>query len=108
MPDVPEPVGSFIAAVNRHDEPSFLAAFGEDGVVDDFGRIFTGPDEIKAWSDVEFIGARGTMDLESIEEKGDTVTVIADWRSNHANGRSEFTFTVDGERLRAMRIRGAH
>lgn len=108
MPDMPEPVGSFVAAVNRHDEEAFLAAFGEEGFVDDFGRIFTGRDEIKAWSDVEFIGARGTMDIESVEADGEAVTVIADWRSNHANGRSEFTFAVDGERLRSMRIRGAH
>lgn len=108
MPDIPEPVGSFIAAVNRHDEPAFLAAFGAEGFVDDFGRIFTGPDEIKAWSDVEFIGARGTMDVESVEAEGETITVIADWRSTHANGRSEFTFETDGEQLRSMRIRGAH
>lgn len=44
---IPEPVASFIAAVNRHDGEAFLAAFTADGVVDDWGRAFPGRDAIK-------------------------------------------------------------
>ncbi|HLT61967.1 MAG TPA: nuclear transport factor 2 family protein, partial [Microlunatus sp.] len=63
-PTVPEPIAGFIDAVNRHDEQAFLDAFTPDGSVDDWGRVFTGRDEIKAWSDNEFIGARGTLAVE--------------------------------------------
>ncbi|MER7557525.1 nuclear transport factor 2 family protein [Nocardioides sp. NPDC126508] len=102
---IPEPVAAFIEAVNRHDEPAVLDAFTEGGAVDDWGRIFTGRDQIKGWSDNEFIGAEGTLAVEEVEAAGSTVTVIGDWRSNHANGRSKFVFDVAGDQLARMTIR---
>ncbi|MYW91015.1 nuclear transport factor 2 family protein [Amycolatopsis rubida] len=103
--EIPEPVSSFVTAVNLHDEGAFLDAFAETGVVDDWGRLFTGRAEIKRWSDVEFIGARGVLTPEESTVSGDVVTVVGDWRSNHANGRSKFVFDVDGDRIAKMTIR---
>ncbi|MFB9930456.1 nuclear transport factor 2 family protein [Amycolatopsis halotolerans] len=103
--EIPEPVASFVDAVNRHDDAAFLDAFTETGVVDDWGRSFTGRTEIKGWSDVEFIGSRGVLTPEEVTVAGDVVTVVGDWRSNHANGRSKFVFDVDGDRLAKMTIR---
>ena len=104
-PTIPEPVASFLAAVNRHDEQAFLDAFAPDGAVDDWGRTFTGREQIKTWSDKEFIGSRGTLAVEEVDTAGDTIQVIGDWRSNHANGRSKFVFDVDGDKLAKMTIR---
>lgn len=104
-PQVPEPVASFIDTVNRHDEAGFLDAFTPDCAVDDWGRVFTGHDEIKAWSDNEFIGATGTLTPEEVTTSGDEVTVVGDWRSSHANGKSQFTFGIAGNRLMRMTIR---
>lgn len=102
---VPEPVASFLERVNAHDEKAFLEAFIETGAVDDWGRTFTGRQEIKAWSDKEFIGSRGTLTVEEVQIAGDIVTVIGDWRSNHANGRSKFSFETAGDKLAKMTIR---
>ena len=104
-PTIPEPVASFIEAVNRHDEAAFLDAFTSNGTVDDWGRVFTGRDEIKRWSEKEFIGSRGTLAVEEIDVAGVIITVVGDWRSNYANGRSKFVFDVDGEKLTKMTIR---
>ena len=106
MPElsIPEPVASFIDAVNRHDESAFLNAFTDHGTVDDWGRSMTGRDQIKKWSDTEFIGSQGTLTPEEVTAHGDTITVIGDWRSNYANGRSKFVFTIDGNRLAKMAI----
>ncbi|GAB08401.1 hypothetical protein GOARA_011_00170 [Gordonia araii NBRC 100433] len=101
----PEPVTLFIEAVNRHDEQAFLDAFTEEGFVDDWGRIFTGRDAIKGWSDKEFIGAKGTMTVAEATTTGDSTTVVADWRSSWANGLSRFTFVVDGDKIASMTIR---
>lgn len=60
---------------------------------------------IKKWSDEEFIGARGILTPEEVSDDGDVVTVVGDWRSNHANGRSSFTFDVDGDSISRMTIR---
>ncbi|GAB2530837.1 hypothetical protein FB385_1882 [Paramicrobacterium agarici] len=102
---VPEPVQSFIDTVNAHDEDGFLDAFTRDGFVDDWGRIFTGRDEIKAWSDKEFIGATGVLTPDEVAEQGSAITVIGDWASTWANGRSSFTFQVDGDKITSMTIR---
>ncbi|GAA1983662.1 hypothetical protein GCM10009718_21210 [Isoptericola halotolerans] len=107
MPDlqIPAPVASFVDAVNRHDEAGFLDAFTTDGVVDDWGRLFAGREAIKEWSDKEFIGARGTLTPEEVTVDGGSVTVVGDWRSNHANGRSSFAFDLDGDSITRMTIR---
>lgn len=101
------PIDAFVDAVNNHDETAVLDAFTTDGFVDDWGRIFTGRDAIKAWSDKEFIGAKGTMTVTDVRPDGDDVVVIADWRSSWANGLSSFAFRTAGAKLTAMIIRGA-
>lgn len=45
------------------------------------------------------------MTVQRTAVDGDTVTVIADWRSNHANGLSQFVFRVAGDKLASMTIR---
>lgn len=103
--DIPEPVASFIDAVNRHDEAGFLDAFSTQGFVDDWGRTFAGRDAIRGWSDKEFIGARGTLTPQQVTNEGGAIVVVGDWRSTHANGLSRFEFAVDGDKLRSMTIR---
>ena len=102
---VPEPVASFITRVNAHDEQGFLDAFTPNGVVDDWGRIFDSRDTIKTWSDKEFIGATGTLTVEKVSAVDDAIVVVGDWRSNHANGRSKFTFEVEDDKISRMTIR---
>lgn len=102
---IPEPVDSFIAAVNRHDEEAFLDAFSAGGVIDDWGRRFTGRAAMKGWSDKEFIGARGVLTPQRVSVSGTTITVVGDWRSDYANGLSSFSFEVDGDQITSMTIR---
>ncbi|GAA1406545.1 hypothetical protein AUR04nite_05800 [Glutamicibacter uratoxydans] len=102
---LPEPVASFWEAVNAHDEQGFLDAFTAEGAVDDWGRTFTGRKEIKAWSDREFIGARGTLEIHSASDENGQIIVVGDWKSNYANGLSKFTFETSGGKLDKMTIR---
>lgn len=105
--EIPEPVATFLERVNAHDGEAFLDAFTPPaGAVDDWGRTFTGREQIKTWSDKEFIGSRGgVLTVEEVRVAGDEVTVVGDWRSNHANGRSKFVFDVAGDKLAKMTIR---
>ncbi|KAB1664195.1 nuclear transport factor 2 family protein [Pseudoclavibacter sp. CFCC 13611] len=102
---IPEPVASFIDAVNRHDAGAFLDAFVPDGEVDDWGRVFSGRAAIKTWSDKEFIGATGTLTPTEVTQRGTTVTVVGDWSSTFANGLSRFDFTVTDGKISRMTIR---
>lgn len=103
--NIPEPIASFIDTVNRHDRKGFLDAFTADGAVDDWGRTFTGREAIDAWSEKEFIGAEGTLTPEEVATNGEAVTIIGDWRSSHANGRSSFTFHITANKFSQMTIR---
>jgi len=104
-PTIPEPVATFIERVNAHDEDAFLDAFTTGETVDDWGRYFTGREQIKAWSDNDFIGSRGVLTVEEVTAAENQVTVVGDWRSNHANGRSRFVFAIEGDKLSKMTIR---
>ncbi|WP_166968598.1 nuclear transport factor 2 family protein [Brevibacterium atlanticum] len=104
-PQIPTTIATFIDIVNAHDEQGFLDSFAPEGVVDDWGREFVGRDAIKSWSDVEFIGATGTISPEEVTIEDDHITVIGDWASTHANGRSSFAFDLDGDQITRMTIR---
>jgi hypothetical protein len=73
---LPEPVARALEAANANDTDAFIAAFVDRGVVDDWGREFTGPVEIRSWSDREFIGQRVTLDIRAVEHKDDETVVI--------------------------------
>jgi hypothetical protein len=103
--NLPPPVRSAIDAANAGDTAAFLAAFTPDGVVDDWGREFRGPEAITGWSDKEFIGVDVSLAVDAVEAAGADTTVTAQVGGNGFNGASHFTFTVDGDRVSRMTIR---
>ncbi|AIC15119.1 nuclear transport factor 2 family protein [Nitrososphaera viennensis] len=105
LPELPDPIGRFVDAVNRGDTGSFLDFFPSDGVVDDSGRRFVGHEAIRRWSDREFIGAKGRMTVTSVEQtKKNIVSVAADWASNYFTGPSRFVFVLKGKKIQEIRI----
>lgn len=105
MAEVPAPVQRLLDAANANDVDAFLAAFTDDGVVDDWGRPFSGPDRIRDWSDEEFIGKRVSLDVTEIDQREGETAVTAMVGGNGFNGRSHFSFAVDGDRVARMTIR---
>jgi len=104
--DLPPPIGAFVAAVNRGDADAALAFFGRDGVVDDWGTRYVGAAAIARWSAREFVGAQGRLSPTRVGRDGARIVVDAGWRSDFYSGDSRFVFTVDGQRIREMRIVG--
>jgi SnoaL-like domain len=105
MNAVPDPVARVLKAANANDTAAFLGCFTADGVVDDWGREFHGPDEIRGWNDREFIGMRVSLDVTGVEREDGAVTVGATVGGDGFNGPSHFTFVVDGDRVTRMTIR---
>jgi hypothetical protein len=104
-PSPPEPVTRALEAANANDIEAFLAAFVDNGVVDDWGREFTGAVQIRSWSDREFIGKRVTLNVRAVEHKGDETVVLAEVGGDGFNGPSHFSFLVAGDRVSRMTIR---
>jgi hypothetical protein len=106
MNDLPEPVAAALNAANANDIAAFLACFTPDGLVDDWGREFRGPDEIRAWSDREFIGVNVSLDVTDVEQDHEATTVTANVGGDGFNGPSHFTFHVRDAHVTRMTIRG--
>jgi hypothetical protein len=92
-------------AANDGDLAGFLAAFTEDGVVDDWGREFRGAERIRGWSDVEFIGKRVSLAVDGVEQRDGETVVSAQVGGNGFNGPSHFGFRVEGGLVSRMTIR---
>jgi hypothetical protein len=105
MNDIPGPVDAALVAANANDTAAFIDCFAPDGVVDDWGREFKGPDEIRTWSDREFIGVHVSLDVSAVARDGAATTVTATVGGEGFNGQSHFTFHIEGDRLARMTIR---
>ena len=62
MAELPAPVQEAFDATNDGDLDRFVAAFADDGMIDDWGREFRGRDEIADWSRRESIGVNQTFE----------------------------------------------
>src|SRR3546814_6019806 len=60
---LPAPIAAFIEATNAGDTDAFLAAFTEDAVLSDWGRVYRGRDAIADWDRTNNIGKRSHFDL---------------------------------------------
>jgi ketosteroid isomerase-like protein len=107
VPDqLPEAVRRVVEATNAGDSAAFVDAFTEDGFVDDWGRMFTGRDEIGRWNDAENIGVHARFRVQEVSVDGDMVVARLAVTGGGFNGPSTFTFEVAGDRVRSMRITG--
>ncbi|MFF1878774.1 nuclear transport factor 2 family protein [Leifsonia sp. NPDC058230] len=103
---VPAAVAAALASANAHDLDGFLDAFATAGSVDDWGRVFTGREQIRRWSDAEFIGVGVTLTDLSYESVDSGVAVSAQVGGDGFNGPSTFTFTVGDDGIQRMTITG--
>ncbi|MBZ9645030.1 nuclear transport factor 2 family protein [Streptomyces sp. PSKA30] len=103
-PALPEVVSTALDAANAHDTDAWLATFSDDGAVNDWGRVFTGHDAMRGWSDREFIGVDVTLRVTEAHTSGDTTTVHAQVGGDGFNGPSHFAFTVRSGQITLMSI----
>lgn len=93
-----------IDAANAHDTGRFLDCFTIGGTVNDWGRVFSGHERIRHWSDAEFIGKQVTLTDLAFVNDDDRVAVNARVGGGGFNGPSTFTFTVHDGKIELMRI----
>jgi hypothetical protein len=81
MPQLPQPVGEYVRAVNSHDAGAFISLFDAEAIVDEIGREFRGIDAIKEWGNREIFAVQVTLDVTGCTSR---------------NGETVFTAKVDG------------
>ena len=106
MTELPPPVARLLAATNAEDRVGFLAAFTDDGVVDDWGRRFEGRDRIAEWDAAENIGVHSRIQATSVRQSGDTVEFGVRVSGDGYNGGGTFTAELRDGKVALLRIRG--
>lgn len=103
---LPPAAQQFIGATNAEDRTALLAAFAETGTVDDFGRTFTGPQAIGAWSDRENIGTHSRITVDRVSPTDDGVTAGIAVTGSGYNGTGSFEFQLADGLIQRLTIRG--
>ena len=106
MSDLDAPIRRMFDATNRGDNEAFLASFASDATLDDWGRTFTGHDAIAGWNARENIGVNSHLEATGVERSGDEIRVGVAVTGDGYNGGGSMTFTLDGDRIATMVIRG--
>lgn len=100
------PIRQAFEATNRGDSAAFVQAFAPDAVLNDWGRTFTGHDEIARWDANENIGAQSHFEALSATKAGDTTTVQIQVTGNGYNGGGAFAIATDGTHITRWDITG--
>jgi hypothetical protein len=106
MSELESPIRQMIDATNSGDSVAFLGAFAGDAVLDDWGRTFTGHEEIAGWNERENIGVKSHIEVTGVERSGDSVRVGVAVSGDGYNGGGAFTFVLAGDRIARMVITG--
>ncbi len=105
MAELPPLIEQLQQAINRGDWPGFIACFHPDAVVNDWGSVYAGTAEIKAWSDRELIGAKGTLAItEVVSSAGGITTLDTQWTSSFFTGPGRFTIAIRDGKISELRI----
>jgi ketosteroid isomerase-like protein len=100
------PIQAMFDATNRGDSDAFLDAFAEDAVLVDWGRTFTGREQIATWNANENIGVQSRIEVTGVQREGSTVIAGVSVTGNGYNGGGSFAFETAGGRITRMEIRG--
>jgi ketosteroid isomerase-like protein len=104
MSELEPAIRQLFDATNRGDSEAFLDAFAPDGVVDDWGRTFSGREAIAGWNASENIGVNSHIETTGVERDGDAIKVGVAVSGDGYNGGGAFTFTLAADGKIARRV----
>lgn len=101
---VPAAIERFIDTTNAGDSAGFLESFTEDGFLSDWGRDFSGRNEIGRWNRSDNIGVQAQLLITRIELVGGDYHARVMVRGNGFNGEGGMVFTLHGDRIARLVI----
>src|ERR1700754_4086750 len=103
--ELPPPVQAALAAANANDMEAFLDCFSENAVVGDWGWEFQGRDEIRAWSDREFIGRKVSLEVTAVLGRNGRTVIAGELGGDGLNGPSRLKFQIAADKVTRMTLR---
>jgi len=108
---IPQPIATFIRAINKRDADGFLSSFTPDAVVTDVGREFRGSAAVRQWAEQEIFSVNVTLDVIDVAERdGQTVVTVKVDGTFDKTGLPDplllnHNFTVEGGKIAAFSSR---
>ena len=108
---IPQPIATFIRAINKRDADGFLSSFTPDAVVTDVGREFRGSAAVRQWAEQEIFSVNVTLDVIDVAERdGQTVVTVKVGGTFDKTGLPDplflnHNFTVEGGKIAAFSSR---
>lgn len=105
----PVALAAFITTTNAGDSAGFIAAFTEDAVLEDWGRVFHGREGVAAWNRTDNIGVRAQFELVSIAagDAPDAVIAVLTVSGDGYNGTGPMSFQLRGDKIARLTIAAA-
>ncbi|WP_291053784.1 nuclear transport factor 2 family protein [Herbiconiux sp.] len=94
--ELPTAIDAFFSASNDEDRARFLAAFAADAVLDDWGRTFTGLDEIARWNESDNMGVHSRFEVGGLTVNRDIHVVAVHVTGEGYNGGGTIAFQLEG------------
>jgi hypothetical protein len=95
---------AMIDATNRGDSDAVVASFTSDAVLNDWGRLFNGRDEIGRWDRDENTGSHNQIKVTSVAHRGDAVKVGITVSGGGFNGEGTFVFEFEDGLISRLNI----
>ena len=74
---LPQPIETYIRAINTHDEKAFASSFNQDALVKDIGREIRGIAAITEWGRHEIFAVNVSLELlNTLERDGLTIVTV--------------------------------
>ena len=97
-------IRAVVDAINAGDTDAFVAAFTDDGQIDDWGRVLSGSDGVQSWAQTDAIGQAAKIGVLTATVDGAVHHLTFTWSSNRFNGESEAYVTVSDGKVSEFRI----
>ncbi len=104
MEAIAHPIQRMIDATNSADTQAFLACFTADAYLEDWGRGFTGRDEIARWNQTDNIGRQAHFVALGSHEVDGKQIVTLEVTGNGYNGTGDIEFTIGDDLITRMII----
>lgn len=100
----PAAVQRMIDATNAGDTEAFLASFAPDAHLEDWGRGFTGRDEIASWNRTDNIGKHAHFEALASTGTDQHAVVTIEVTGGGYNGTGDIVFETSGDLITRMII----
>ncbi|MGP3535124.1 nuclear transport factor 2 family protein [Microbacterium sp. RD1] len=103
---LPAPIQAFVDATNAADSDAFVAAFTDDAVLSDWGRVYHGREGIAEWDRTDNIGKKSHFEVVDVTagDAPDSYVVTLSVSGDGYNGASPITFELVGNRIARVEI----